>query len=180
MRIFIAIDLPGSVRERLRKPGVEIPGARWVPLEQLHLTLAFLGELSDADCRQVAARLAEIRSPSFPLRFARHGCFPHPRNPRVLWIGLQPEPLLAVLAGQVRQAVLDSGIPQEDRPFTPHITLARCRQPVAGEVGRFLAGKTGVEDEVVTVREFILYQSILGSGSALHLPLQRFPLEAGK
>lgn len=177
MRLFIAIDLPEPVRNRLADLRADIPGARWVTPEQLHLTLAFLGEVDESSSEQLQAELAKIRSGAFILRFGRAGCFPHPRNPRILWVGLQPEPRLLQLAQLVRETALSCGIPQEERPFAPHITLARCRQPAVKEVGGFLARQTGLEGERVMVREFILFQSVLTAKSALHTPLKRFPLK---
>jgi len=177
MRLFIATDLPEPVRNRFARLRSDIPGTRWVAPEQLHLTLAFLGEVDASGCEQLQAELAKIEADSFTLHFGRTGCFPHPRNPRVLWIGLRPEPSLLRLAQLVREAVLLRGIPQEEHPFTPHITLARCRQSAVKEVGSFLARQTGLEGEAVMVREFILFQSVLTVKSALHTPLKRFPLQ---
>lgn len=176
MRLFIAIDLPEAVKSRLDSLRADIPGARWVPPEQLHLTLAFLGEVDAAGCETLSAELAKIKAEGFTLHFSRLGCFPHPRSPRILWLGLQPELRLLQLARLVRAAVLSCGISQEERPFAPHITLARCRQPAVQEAGSFLARRTGLEGEAVVVREFILFQSVLTSKSARHNPLQRYPL----
>jgi 2'-5' RNA ligase len=154
----------------------DIPGARWVPLEQIHLTLAFLGEVDDDTLKLLTMALSEIQAPGFGLRFDGTGCFPDRRRPRVLWVGLEPEPLLSNLASLVRRAVLACGIPQEERPFSAHITLARLRFPASREAASFLDRPGSIEIPPVSVREFILFQSRLTPKGALHTPLKRFPL----
>ena len=125
MRLFIAIELPADLKRALGRLRVEIPGARWVPAEQIHLTLAFLGEVEDAALGRLVEELSRIQASGFELCFTGTGCFPGRRRPRVLWVGLKPQAHLIDLESRVRAVVLASGIPQEERPFSPHITLAR-------------------------------------------------------
>jgi len=176
MRLFIAIELPNEIKQRLARMRIDIPGCRWVPSEQIHLTLAFLGEVDDAKLDLLTRVLATINAPGFSLCFNNTGCFPDRRRPRVLWIGLKPEPLLDTLASQVRKAVLACGIPQEDRPFSPHITLARLKVPAPREAEAFLNRPLEQGMPVVDVREFTLFQSILTSQGAVHNPLKVFDL----
>jgi len=176
MRLFIAIELPGEIKGLLARKQIAIPGTRWVPPEQLHLTMAFLGEVDEATCALLSGKLGQIASPGFTLHFSGSGCFPDRRRPRVLWAGLSPNPLLTALADQVNQTVSSCGIVQEERPFSPHITLARCREPAAREVSAFLEQHRQLQLPQVMVREFILFQSILSRQGAVHTPQQRFPL----
>jgi len=176
MRLFIAIELPDEVKRSLGRLQVEVPGARWVPMEQIHLTLAFLGEVDDAGLQRLTEELATIQAPGLELRFCGTGCFPDRRRPRVLWVGLEPEPLLSSLASLVRKALLACSIPQEDRPFSPHITLARLKFPAVREVAPFLDQPPKQQLPPVAVREFILFQSSLTPKGAIHTPLRRFPL----
>lgn len=176
MRLFIAIELPDEVKRLLDRLRSDIPGARWVPAEQLHLTLAFLGEVDEESMKRLTGELAGIQAPGFDLRFSGTGCFPDRRRPRVLWVGLQPEPLLSSLASLVRKAVLSCDIPQEERPFSAHVTLARLRFPAAREVGAFLDHPQQHELPRVSVREFILFQSSLTPKGAIHTPVKVFPL----
>ncbi|HEX9078784.1 MAG TPA: RNA 2',3'-cyclic phosphodiesterase, partial [Desulfuromonadaceae bacterium] len=101
---------------------------------------------------------------------------PDRRRPRVLWVGLEPEPLLSSLASLVRTAVQACAIPQEERPFSPHITLARLKFPVAREVAAFLDQPRRLDVPPVSVREFILFQSTLTPKGALHTAIGSFPL----
>jgi 2'-5' RNA ligase len=177
MRLFIAVELPDEVKRVLGRIRADIPSARWVPEEQIHLTLAFLGEVDDAALQQLTEQLTAIKTPFFELRFSGTGCFPDRRRPRVLWVGLEPEPLLGVLASKVHEAVLSSGIPQEARPFSPHITLARLKIPATREVGAFL-DQPMKQLPSVAVQEFILFQSRLTPAGAIHTPVKIFPLAA--
>jgi 2'-5' RNA ligase len=176
MRLFIAIELPEQLKKRLGGLRTDISGARWVPLVQLHLTLVFLGEV-DADlCKSLLAALGAIKAPGFRLRFNRPGCFPHHRQPRVLWIGLDPEPLLLKLVRQLQQTVLDCGIPLEEKPFTPHITLARCKIPAEHAVNLFLEQHARLNLEPFDVQEFFLFQSQLTVRGAVHTALGSYSL----
>jgi 2'-5' RNA ligase len=176
MRLFIAIELPDEIKRVLAGMRAEIPGSRWVPMEQIHLTLAFLGEVDDGMLKVLTAELATIHAPGFSLRFSGIGCFPDRRRPRVLWVGLEPEPLLGDLAAKVSAVVPACGISREERPFSPHITLARLTLPAAREVGTFLDQPRTQELPLFDVREFILFQSRLTPRGAIHTPVRRFPL----
>jgi 2'-5' RNA ligase len=177
MRLFIAIELPDDAKRELSRLREDIPGARWVPLEQIHLTLAFLGEVEEASTVRLTEELARIQLPEFRLCFGATGCFPDRHRPRVLWVGLEPEPRLKRLAAQVRETVLTCGIPQEERPFSAHITLARLKIPASRETGTFLDRHSTLKLPSLRVREFILFQSRLNQQGAVHIPIKKFPLE---
>lgn len=179
MRLFIAIDLPAELKQALGKQRSDLPGARWVALEQIHLTLAFLGEVEESSLERLHAELSRIHLSPFTLTFTGRGCFPNRQRPRVLWIGLAPHPHLTQLAAAVQSAILACGLPVEERPFSPHITLARLKFPAVREVGLFLDQPLPVPLPVLPVQEFILFQSRLTPHGAEHLPLTIFPLMAG-
>lgn len=176
MRLFIAIELPDDIKTALGRLRVDVPGARWVPPEQLHLTLAFLGEVEEKTAGELSERLALIQTPPFQLRFSEPGCFPNRHRPRVLWAGLEPHPSLIYLAAVVHEAVLACGIPQEERPFSPHITMARLKFPAVREVGAFLTMSQKLKLPPFPVREITLFQSLLTPHGAVHIPLRTIPL----
>jgi len=175
-RLFVAIELPDRVKQELAQLKSPIPGARWVPQEQLHLTLAFLGDVDGTAAEQLIRALSEVRVPGFTLRLSETGCFPNRSKPRVLWVGLKNNPQLNRLAEQIRSAVLACSILQEERPFSAHITIARLKQPAGREVARFLDQPFKHDLSTFAVREFILYCSQLTSDGALHIPLKKYPL----
>src|SRR6266568_527239 len=131
-RLFVAIDLPDDVRRELDQLREPLPGAHWVPVEQLHLTLRFIGEVDDATLLAVKEGLAGVSGAPFPLAVQGVGHFPPGKHPRVLWVGLDAGPLLGELQRDIETAVQAAGLPAEERPFSPHITLARLRETPAG------------------------------------------------
>lgn len=179
MRLFIAIDLPPELKRALWTLRSDLPGARWVALEQIHLTLAFLGEVEEKKIEPLSAELARIHLPPFTLSFTCTGCFPNRERPRVLWVGLAPQPRLAELAHQVQTALMVCDLPVEARPFSPHITLARLKFPAPRSVGVFLDQSLPPHLPVLSVQEFILFQSRLSPHGAEHLPLSHFSLMPG-
>jgi 2'-5' RNA ligase len=176
VRLFIAIELPENVKRLLYKLRTDIQGARWLPMEQLHLTLSFLGEVDEETAKKLIRDLSAIKAPAFDLRFCNPGCFPNRRQARVLWVGLEPEPLLSNLASLVQKTVLSCNIPQEERPFSAHVTLARLKAPGSREVAAFLDQPQRHKIPPVSVREFILFQSRLTPNGAVHTPLKNFTL----
>ena len=178
MRLFIAIEFPDDIKAALGQLRVDIPGARWVATEQIHLTLAFLGEVEDAAVEPLTRALAHVRIPEFRLRFGGAGCFPSRQRPRVLWAGLQPEPRLNDLVDRIRSTVLACTIPQEERRFSPHITLARLKLEPSPVFDGFLERHRQLRLPSFLVTEFVLYQSHLTAQGAMHIPIKRFLLTA--
>lgn len=178
MRLFIAIELPAELKEILAKLRRDLPGARWVLAEQMHLTLAFLGEKEEGSIERLCAELARIHLPPFILTLTSLGCFPNRQRPRVLWVGLAPQARLTNLVAAVQSALLLCGLPVEERPFSAHLTLARLRFPAAREVEAFLASPLPGRLPLLPVDEFILFESRLTPHGAEHLPRRRFPLAA--
>lgn len=178
MRLFIAIELPDDIKKVLSGLKVDIPGAHWVSAEQVHLTLAFLGEVDESTVERLTGKLANIRESGFKLNFGRIDCYPNRHRPRVLWIGLEPQPKLNDLAVKVRAAMLACSIPYDERHFSPHITLARLKLSPSREFDEFLARNIQLKLPPFSVREFTLFQSRLTSQGAQHIPLKSFPLAA--
>lgn len=174
MRLFIALELPQEVRQKLALLRVETPGVRWVAAEQLHLTLAFLGDVAEEKLAPLLQALGKVLFKPFLLQFDKLGCFPHPRAPRIVWIGLQPHPLLNDLAAGIRSAVSDAAIILEDRPFTPHITLARLKVPNQQIAAAFERQTIAGRVPPIEVQEFALVQSRLTQAGAVHTLLQSF------
>ena len=147
LRSFVAIELPQEIRDGLRATReqlqTEFPkeSLRWVPLEQIHLTLAFLGDISSDSLREMEPVLEKICGACAPLRLCLEGlgCFPNLARPRVIWLGLTDdlEPLQA-LQTQICQATQHWCERAEERSFHPHLTIARLRDVsprVARQVG---------------------------------------------
>lgn len=168
MRLFAAIDLPDRIKQAVAGICRGVPGVRWLPPDQLHLTLRFIGETEDAAIATIRSGLAVITSPAFPLSLQGVGCFPSPRRPRVLWVGLNGGEPLTRLQHEVETAVGNAGIPPEERPFSPHITLARLREHRETDVAPFLARNASFASGPFTVDALHLYSSILTARGAIH------------
>ena len=111
MRLFVALSLPENVRWQLRMLTGGLPGAKWVPPENYHLTLRFLGEIDGRDMDYVDAALAGIRAPTFKLRLAGIGHFATGGRVKAVWAGVEKEPALSHLQDKVESAVVRAGLP---------------------------------------------------------------------
>lgn len=176
MRLFVAIDLPDDIRQSVADICRGLPGVRWLPPEQLHLTLRFIGEADDAVNAALRRGLAKIALPPFTLALNGADCFPSPRRPRVLWVGLNGGEPLTQLQQEVEAAAVAAGLPPEERPFSPHITLARLRDHREDDVGPFLARNASFASGPFTVDAFHLYSSTLTAKGAIHRRETSYPL----
>jgi 2'-5' RNA ligase len=168
MRLFIAIDLPESVKEQLSRLCCGLPGARWVIPEQLHLTLRFIGEVDGGLFLDICEELATVQAKSFTLQLDGLGCFPPRGKPRVVWVGVQPSEQLLVLRNRLESCLVTLGLESEGRKFAPHITLARLKNTPPVKVGRFLENHGLFLSSPFPVEEFSLYSSVLGRKGATH------------
>jgi 2'-5' RNA ligase len=135
VRLFVAVELPEPVADAVAGIAVaareRLPPASWVQRENLHLTLAFLGEVDEPSAGALEPALARAVGGQAPIaaRIEGAGCFPPRGAVRVVWLGVEPAPALAELAERVRAAARRSGVAFDDKPFRSHVTLARCRRP---------------------------------------------------
>jgi 2'-5' RNA ligase len=181
MRAFIAIDLPEALHAALAKAQQDFHAAcrdaRWTRPEGIHLTLKFLGEISDTKTKQVVEALAQI-GPFEPISVEVKGLgfFPHAHRPRVFWAGVAAPPTLAKLAADVESHMERIGFAREDRAFSPHLTLARFQVPRPQP-----ALETAVSAEATTslgkfeASEFFLFESKLSPQGAQYRKVMRFP-----
>jgi 2'-5' RNA ligase len=200
MRIFIGIDLDPEIRGRISRflEGVQgfAADARWVRSESLHITLKFIGEQTPERVEAIAERLRRVKGGEFEIRSGGYGFFPTAKAPRVFWIGIHAGPQLAELAGSIDVATAELGIPREDRPFSPHLTLARAGagrssgspkwrkgdapNATFAVLEKRLAAMGELDFGTMTAREFILYQSQLSPKGSQYTKLQRFSLRPGE
>lgn len=190
-RLFVALDPPDAVRRRLAAIGVELRrGAgraadevRWVPPENVHLTLQFLGAVPEERVPDVEAALRAAAAATRPLSLEVKGVggFPNARRPRVLWAGLAGDlAALEALAADVGRRLAPLGFPPEDRPFSAHLTLGRARE-ARGSPG--LAGALARAAEAAgapwRATELVLFESHLSPKGPHYDPLVRAPFGGG-
>ena len=147
-----------------------IDRARWQHDDQLHLTLAFCGEVDGARADDLSAALADVESAAFAVEVAGVGHFEHRRRPSAVWAAVSLTPPLEQLQGRVERARRRAGIATEKRAFRPHITLARLPRS-AGPIGGWLAEHGTLRAGPWLASGFTLYESHLRPEGSLYLPL---------
>ena len=175
-RLFVAIDPPQPIRDHLAMLCCGLPGARWTPPEQFHLTLSFIGEVDGSTFLDIREALADVTVPQFSLQLQGVGFFPPRGQPRVIWAGVEKSEPLHLLQRKITTRLFHLGLELENRKFIPHTTLARLQQTPAGKVGKYLQENGLFRSRPFTVAQFALYSSVLGRSGASHLIEQRYPL----
>jgi RNA 2',3'-cyclic 3'-phosphodiesterase len=181
MRLFVALDIPGVVRNKLSAYMDRVreyaPDAKWARVEGLHVTLKFLGEVRDEKLPGIKAALAAVKAAPFEVAFEGIGFFPNPKSPRVFWAGVKAGPELPQLAKSVDDALSPLGFQPEDKAYHPHLTLARARDRELRALTPLLEAEAPPQFGTMTAREFFLYQSHTGRGGSKYTKLQAFRLE---
>jgi len=193
LRTFVALELPPAVRSVLADQQTRLQNhltaqrittLRWSPVENIHLTLRFLGDTSRTQRDALIEGLRTVASTwsPFSLRLAGLGCFPNCRAPRVLWQGVAGDlAALGALQADVEALVQQIGFAAEERPFSPHLTLARARRnaarPALQQTGRTLTAlmaDTPPPGITFDVDHLVYYQSELRPGGSIYTPLAVF------
>ncbi len=175
-RLFVAIELPEWVKAELSGLSYGLPNTQWVPDEQLHLTLRFIGEVDKVQFEEIARALTEVQLDPFDLVLEGVGTFPPRGTPTVLWVGIEKSEPLLQLRRRVDSALNQAGVPPEGRKFSPHITLARLKNAPMSRLGPFLAGHALFKLEPFEIEEFQLFSSQLTSKGAIHTLEETFSL----
>jgi 2'-5' RNA ligase len=184
LRCFVAVALPAPLKKeiggligRLREAGADV---RWVPDNNLHLTLKFLGDTEEGLISEIKVALHKKLSPYAPfyIKISGVGYFPGGKNPRVIWIGIEEPGSLADIYREVEEVMVNIGYPREKRPFSPHLTIGRVRSPKRmSETLRRLEELRTVSFEGFEVKAVKLMKSDLKPGGAEYSELARILLE---
>lgn len=164
-RLFVALSVPDHISAALSTLQNGVEGARWRPIENFHLTLAFIGETDRHGFQDAVEALSGIEAPAFDLRLSGVGSFGD-RKPRAVWAGTASSPDLMHLQSKVENALRRRGFDLEKRKFTPHVTLAYLNGARKDDVARYCAANTIFSSEVFSVSEFHLYSSQLGNDAS--------------
>ncbi len=175
-RLFVALEIPGPVRERLALVQGGVPGARWVRPENLHLSLRFIGEVDEHAAADLDAQLGRITASGFDLRIADVGSFGPDRSPTTLWAGVARCDALQHLRDKVDRAVVAAGLTADDRKFKPHVTLARLKNGRRDRVHRWLSDNAFLANAPFPVDRFVLFRSHLNRDGASYEALAEYPL----
>ena len=190
LRVFIAIEFPAEARAAILSQTASMRRAlpdslvRWVAEENLHLTLKFLGDVPPGRVDAITAALTKSAAAQtgFAMQLEGVGSFPTPKRPRLIWAGIHAPQGLAALQSGVDSAMARLGFPAEERPFSPHLTIGRVRQPVSPS--DLTALRAAVEQAEagepiqVGVEAVHLFKSDLRAGGSIYTKLFSAPLKS--
>ena len=185
MRAFIALSLPSGVQSSLAslQQSLAVSGAdvTWVQPRNLHVTMKFLGEITDEQRQKVEALLRRVASDAAPFSLGLEGvgAFPSLRAPRVMWVGVAAgKDTVVRLARAIEEGAEGASLAKEERPFAAHVTLGRVRSATRREaLSRALRDAVWTSPAPFRIGALRLYQSLLGSSGPTYTALDEFPLK---
>lgn len=176
IRLFTALAVPFDVAEGLQRRQQGLPGAKWRSQEQLHITLAFYGEVTEPQADDLDAELSRIPLAPFDLALSGVGAFGEGWKTHALWAGVAPSELLTVLAGRCAAAAERAGIAVERREYRPHVTLAYLKpQTDPARIGAWIAGNNLLASPPFRIDRFGLYSSRLGGEGSSYTLERSYP-----
>ena len=184
-RVFIAVDISDEARrqaaahiERLRSSFARLR-VGWERPEKLHITLKFLGAVSDEQLSGIerAVRAVALQNSEYRVKLAGTGVFPETRDPRILWIGLEPSAATVRLAHAIDDVCAKLGFEPEKRRFKPHLTIGRLREPAASRELAEAHRRSVFEPTEFPIKEITIYESKLLPIGSVYSSLAAFPLD---
>jgi 2'-5' RNA ligase len=159
IRLFAALPVPPEIAEGLARRQEGVPGARWSPAENLHITLRFFGELTETTAADLDEALGGIGGSPFEIELAGVGAFGEALDVRNLWAGVAPNAALTQLSKRCETAARRCGLKPETRVFRPHVTLAYLKRAPAHRVAAWIADHNLLSSPSWRARAFGLYSS---------------------
>jgi 2'-5' RNA ligase len=182
MRLFVGIAIAGHVLDNLARAMKQLrplAPVHWSPVENLHITTKFIGEWPEENLDELEGALEEVTAPPpFDISISGFGYFPNAHHPRTLFADVQTGPQLAELAGSTDKVLRALGIASEDRPYSPHLTLAKIKHEDIRNLREHLANMTNFDFGTFHVTEFHLYMSQTGPKGSVYTSLAVYPLAA--
>lgn len=187
-RAFIAVEIPAEIQQNVHKEtanfrkGIESL-IRWVPSQNMHLTLKFLGDVSPSSVEFLIQMLRNEAGniPCFNLQLAGLGCFPNLRQPRVIYVEIHAPAALDALQRSIESAARRLGYESEERPFSAHLTLGRVKQNItAVDQQKIRRAIEGIQVDLLgtaRVDSVHLYKSELKSSGSVYTRLYSAPLK---
>ena len=162
IRLFAAIEVPEPVSRDLARLQTGLPRAKWRPLEALHITLRFFGEIDERRADDLDAELSRVTSPAFDIVLKGVGEFGEAHMSDAVWAGVEPHERLTILQGRCESAARRAGLEPSTRTYRPHVTLAYLRGSPSDRVAAWLRAHNLKTFEPFRVDRFGLYSSRLG------------------
>lgn len=178
-RLFTALEVPRQAAMSLSLLRGGIPGARWIDVENYHITLRFIGDVDGRTADELVNRLDRIDRPEFTLSLSGIGAFGS-KKPHSLWAGVTPAPEMFALQGEIERICQRIGLPPDPRKFTPHVTLARLKNSRLDDVAHYLSGRGDFHTMPFTATRFVLLSSRESVGGGPYLTEEIFPLHEAR
>jgi len=174
-RLFIGLEIPAPVAQRLQFVSGGLDGARWVEPSDYHVTLRFVGDIDDRTADEVAHGLGTVDRRAFEMRLSGLDAFGKDK-PSSVYARVVPDQALVDLQADIERAMRRLGLMPEVRRFIPHVTLARLRDTRARTVADWLALRGAFATEPFAVGRFVLYSSRASTGGGPYLVEEAYPL----
>lgn len=176
MRLFIALDLPWEIKAELSDLSCNLPGARWVPEDNFHLTLRFIGEANRLQAEEIDHALNALRGRGFSFSLSGLGWFEKNGRVNMLYAGVERNEALARLHAKIDTALYRAGVAPERRRFTPHVTLARMDMPVSPAMTSFVQANNLYRSAPIRADNITLFSSFLGKDQPIYTPEAEYAL----
>lgn len=174
-RLFTALEIPRNAALSLSLLRGGIPGARWIDVENYHITLRFIGDVDGRTADEIVDRLDRIDRNEFSIGLSGMGAFGS-KKPHSLWAGVTPSPDLHALQAEIERICQRIGLPPDPRKFMPHVTLARLKSSRLDDVAQYLSGRGDFRTLPFNVSRFVLLSSKESVGGGPYLTEEVFPL----
>ena len=175
-RLFTALEIPRNAAMSLSLLRGGLPGARWIDVENYHITLRFIGDVDGRTADEIVDQLDRIERPEFQLQLTGTGAIGS-KKPHSVFAGVSNPPELYALQAEIERICQRLRLPPDPRKFTPHVTLARLRNARVEDVVRYLSGRGGFHTSLFTVSRFVLLSSRDSIGGGPYLTEEVFPLQ---
>ena len=174
-RLFTALEIPRDAALSLSLLRGGLPGARWVDLENYHLTLRFIGDVEGHVADEIANALDRVRRPSFPLALSGVGAFGS-KKPHSIWAGVTASPDLTALQAEIERICQRIGVAADPRKFVPHVTVARLKNTSPIDVAHYLSARGNFSTVSFRVSRFVLMSSRDSVGGGPYIVEEVWPL----
>ncbi|MFC7065621.1 RNA 2',3'-cyclic phosphodiesterase [Brucella rhizosphaerae] len=176
-RLFTALEIPRDAALSLSLLRGGLPGARWIDVENYHITLRFIGDVEGHVADEIANALDRVRRPEFMLNLSGVDAFGS-KKPHSIYAGISPSPELNALQGEIERICQRLHIPADPRKFTPHVTLARLRNARIDDVVHYLSSRGNFSTLPFKVGRFVLMSSRDSVGGGPYVVEEAWPLMA--
>jgi len=174
-RLFTALEIPRDAALSLSLLRGGLQGARWIDVDNYHITLRFIGDVEGHVADEIANALDRVRRPAFSLTLSGVGAFGG-KKPHSVWAGVAASPEIVALQAEIERICQRLGLPADPRKFVPHVTLARLRNASPADVAHYLSARGNFAAMPFKVGRFVLMSSKDSVGGGPYIVEEAWPL----